>query len=237
MTYIYALVDPRDSRVRYVGKSINPAARLNGHCHKTRNGLHGNSLFCRWIESLADLGLRPWLRLIMQVPSGLDPNDWERHWISTFRWVGEELTNIRDGGEGSAPGGRHSPETIARMRTTALANRENRARAGRSRQNRTPWTKGKKMPPEYGRAVSDGRKKNYIRPWNKGLVTPEETRQKISEANRNAFSNPETRQLLSERTRQYWASLSPEGRRIRGEATASGIRRKKDGDANGHRAD
>ena len=28
MTYIYALVDPRDGRVRYVGKSNDPERRL-----------------------------------------------------------------------------------------------------------------------------------------------------------------------------------------------------------------
>ena len=31
MNYIYALIDPRDSRIRYIGKSTNPKKRLGVH--------------------------------------------------------------------------------------------------------------------------------------------------------------------------------------------------------------
>ena len=36
IAYIYALCDPRDGAVRYVGKSVDPEARLRGHIQESR---------------------------------------------------------------------------------------------------------------------------------------------------------------------------------------------------------
>ena len=205
-TYIYALVDPRDSRVRYVGKSDDPERRLGQHCQRITGGrLHG------WLSKLTQMNLRPCVMILDQVPEAEWPK-YERAWIAAMRLKeGKLLTNVHPGGplRGETMLGRkHLPETIEKMRTVALANRENRARAGRARKNRVPWCSGKKLPAEFGKKISEGRLRQYIRPWNKGLITPGRVKEKISTANRRTFSNPETRALLSKRTREYWASLS-----------------------------
>lgn len=53
--YVYALVDPRDERVRYIGCSINPHERLfRGHCCKS----HSPDIR-EWIAELRSESLRP----------------------------------------------------------------------------------------------------------------------------------------------------------------------------------
>lgn len=55
---VYVLVDPRDDTVRYVGKTIQPKTRLNGHFWGAAGAI------ARWIEELRILELRPQMRII-----------------------------------------------------------------------------------------------------------------------------------------------------------------------------
>lgn len=92
IVYIYALVDPRDKRVRYVGKSISPAKRLEIHLKDKCN--LGKAL---WLEELFDLKLKPEIVILDQG----DEHDWqsrERFWIAEYRKKEPELTNILAGG-------------------------------------------------------------------------------------------------------------------------------------------
>ena len=73
ITYIYALIDPRNGRVRYVGKSNNPHRRLLAHMlDKTKS--HRTS----WLK---EIGRRPKV-MILQV-------------VSVSKWVEAETGGIK----------------------------------------------------------------------------------------------------------------------------------------------
>lgn len=125
---IYALLDPRNQSVRYIGKTIeNLERRLKGHiddCSKYR------SHRANWIKLLRSLGKKPIIFLLEEVPEEFW-RDAERFWIKHFRSIGAKLTNETDGGDS---GMRMSPESRARMST---------AKKGKPSPN-----KGKKVSPE-----------------------------------------------------------------------------------------
>lgn len=90
---IYALCDPRDATVRYIGKTWNEVARLAAHLEANQS----------------NLGLRTWVRDLLAAK--LEPVMWplqhvthawweatERHWIRFFRLIGM-VYNIEAGGE------------------------------------------------------------------------------------------------------------------------------------------
>jgi len=92
LTYIYALVDPRDGLVRYVGKSDSPKNRLTAHL-RDANG----SRKCEWLNELRAELLRPTLRVLQAVGYG-SHSDAERSWIEHFKENG--LVNGNGGGSG-----------------------------------------------------------------------------------------------------------------------------------------
>lgn len=93
--FIYSLSDPRDGKVRYVGKAINCESRLGGHL-----GDKGFNHKTCWINQLKRLGLKPVVEVVEQV----DEPSWqeaEQFWIEQFRQWGFDLTNATKGGEGT----------------------------------------------------------------------------------------------------------------------------------------
>lgn len=111
-TYIYALVDPRNNAIRYIGKSDKPKRRLETHLipYNLRNKTHKNA----WINQLLKLGLKPKLETLDWVPTSEWPAE-EKKWIARFRNLpGPKLTNSTDGGDGLV-GFTHSEETKKRL--------------------------------------------------------------------------------------------------------------------------
>src|SRR5579859_6241131 len=89
LVHIYALVDPRDGAVRYVGKTTQVLLmRLRQHVRTAR--AHGTGRGCAvWIREVLDWGLRPTIELLESVPA----NGWreaEKQWGARF----EALTNV-----------------------------------------------------------------------------------------------------------------------------------------------
>jgi hypothetical protein len=122
--FIYALVDPRNNAVRYVGKSNEPKARFFIHMHYECSNGHKQN----WLNQLKRLGLLPVMEIIEEC--GEDWADRERYWISYHRRTGAKLTNLTDGGEGLV-GYSHSPEIRERISAgmrKALEDPETRAR-------------------------------------------------------------------------------------------------------------
>lgn len=76
VTYsIYALYDPRTNEPRYVGMSRNVDARFKSHLSKS----HGEVR--KWIDSLKEIGLKPYLVILGEADSVWPAIDLERHFI------------------------------------------------------------------------------------------------------------------------------------------------------------
>lgn len=81
---IYALVDPRSGMARYVGKAVDPQARLRQHLQPaqlSRYRTKKNS----WIKSLQSDGLAPEMVVLQQVAPE-DANKADRKNMGTCRW-------------------------------------------------------------------------------------------------------------------------------------------------------
>lgn len=74
---IYALVDPRDGRERYIGKAKNADARLEKHLQEAKSGKRPVNA---WIRKLGKLGLWPSVRVL--------------RWVDVGRWEVEEKKEI-----------------------------------------------------------------------------------------------------------------------------------------------
>lgn len=205
VTYIYALIDPRDGQPRYVGKTIDPTKRLNGHINPKRKC---NCHSANWIRQLVKAGFMPEMKIIEEVKPGDDWKERERFWIQKYQEMGYSLTNITPGGDGGGYVGR----------TQSLETREKLRRA----------KTGKRFPPEFGAKVSAARKGKFsplqakaleimhennkekkrtpetcqkMGAWQKGRKRLPETVAKMRAANLGKKATPEARQKMSQSRR------------------------------------
>lgn len=87
-TQIYALSDPRDFSVRYVGRTVNLRARLAGHQHPDSH--YDPSARFAWIKELRALGLKP-VPMLLEECRSEDAAEREALWIERFS--GPKLLN------------------------------------------------------------------------------------------------------------------------------------------------
>lgn len=114
-TAIYTLSDPRDRRVRYVGKTEKPmGTRLSQHIYASRHNSHH---LANWMKLLLNENLMPIAEIVEVVPVGGDWVGAEQKWIAHFREQEAKLTNSGDGGEGN-PGFTHRADTRKRLSLT-----------------------------------------------------------------------------------------------------------------------
>lgn len=93
---IYALVDPRDESVRYIGITDNMPMRFKHHLREagpiTAKGM--------WLAELQRYGLRPTVRILEEIQIEKTQRsiveERERYWIRAFEQSGVSLTNIQD---------------------------------------------------------------------------------------------------------------------------------------------
>lgn len=130
--YIYALLDPIDDEIRYVGKSIQPKERLQNHCAEKSVTWRTN-----WIRAVMARGHRPRLRILEILDRDDNWQQAERDWIARLRDEGARLTNCTSGGDGVPDlpsdirarisavwkGRKHSPETLAKLRAVRRTQR------------------------------------------------------------------------------------------------------------------
>lgn len=100
-TVIYALLDPLNLEVRYIGKTnANINIRFTSHLREKKPSRKAN-----WIRSIRIAGRTPNIEVLEELDASSEISDWqeaERFWISYFRFMGARLTNLTDGGEGLA---------------------------------------------------------------------------------------------------------------------------------------
>lgn len=82
---IYALIDPRDDTIRYVGRSARPATRLSQHLRTGSRAVRG------WVSELRTLGLAP-RQEILEYVSTENAHSSEAKWIA--RHQVENLLNV-----------------------------------------------------------------------------------------------------------------------------------------------
>jgi hypothetical protein len=109
---IYALCDPRNNQIRYVGFSTIGLRRPKQHWTKDKN----KKDHCHaWIRSLLQENLIPEVEVLEELPTAEGIGDIERFWIASWKLMGANLTNMTDGGDGGLFGFKHRPETIELM--------------------------------------------------------------------------------------------------------------------------
>lgn len=183
MDYIYALCDPRDNRVRYVGKTDNPDRRYKAHLIEKSRTHRTN-----WIKSLIALGLKPTLKII-EIVSFQSPTEWEareKYWIAYYRNIYSDLTNGSDGGDcGPDCTGKHLTKSEAGRRNivAALVKRNKTDKMREIARKNGLSRKGKKPSPETIdkiRVANTGKK-----------MHSDEFKRKLAERNKTRKYNPD----------------------------------------------
>jgi predicted GIY-YIG superfamily endonuclease len=87
---IYALIDPRDTSIRYIGITDNPDKRLEEHLR----GRGGNVPKREWIYELRQLGLIPMMQPIETGLSLAVALERETLWIQHYLNAGIQLVNL-----------------------------------------------------------------------------------------------------------------------------------------------
>lgn len=185
---IYALTDPRDGTVRYVGKSKRPQRRLAEH--KGRGA--DNPWRARWIAEVRAAGYEPGLR-ILEWCSESEWKERERHWEAVFRSQGEPLTNLAECGKGriyyfSTEAGRAHMRAVlqeSRSRPEVL----DKARAG----IKASWATEERR--EHARRV------------HRGSSRSEETRERMREAQRRRQVREREQGIVPKTRARVWAGF------------------------------
>jgi hypothetical protein len=194
-TYIYAIHDPRDWSIRYVGKSNDPTLRLRAHVQKSRSMIR----IRRLMAELESVGLKLGLS-ILQTCSRSDWQVWERFWIATVRDSGAELFNIGPGGNGPVRVSVRSAETRARI-SAALKGHGHSTETLAKISSRL---KGRAIPPEWRAKIKAG---------SKGKPKSPEAIAKSSAARKGMKRSPEARARMSAaRKGQTYGPRPPETR-------------------------
>jgi len=141
--HIYTLSDPDSGFVRYVGKAKNIRQRFYLHLYEVKKRFI-NTKKNAWIKHLLNLGKEPVIE-VLEVIESENENEWkdaEKFWITTLRFLGLDLTNLCDGGEGLSNPSKETREKIGAYSKTRIHSPETRARiSAASKKNMTDAAK------------------------------------------------------------------------------------------------
>lgn len=95
--FIYALIDPRDNKVCYIGQTKRSLRqRYSEHVNFPRN-----KNMRQWMSDLSTAGVRPIMKIVEQVDS-VYLDERERYWITAMCYQKRWLFNDNTGWEGLA---------------------------------------------------------------------------------------------------------------------------------------
>lgn len=208
---IYLLRDPRNSQVKYVGKTVQKIRdRLTTHIREAKR--NDKSPKDKWILEVISNDFEPIIEIIEQAQE----ENWqerERYWIVEYYNQGCELTNRTDGGEG-LHGHKFSKEHRKKLSKVLVGNKR---------------ALGYKHPKEFGQEISKRMTgednpnygKDFSRKYReklsnaqKGRKHSEETKVKMRKAAIERSENPEYIKKLSNAA----SNRSPEVRKRMGDA-------------------
>ncbi len=180
--FIYGLCDPRDGKIKYVGKAKDLQVRLKSHfkCAK-RTSTPKNA----WLLKLKSLGMKPEMIILEQVRKSFW-SEAERWWISKYREWEPNLKNVDDGGRGRSNYA-VSMETRERLSIAGLGRRhtdESKRRMSIAQKNKIISDEG------MARLVASGRA-------NLGRRHTDAARHKMSLARRGVPKSAEHRRKMS----------------------------------------
>ncbi len=95
IAYIYALIDPENNIVRYIGKTVVPKFRLSGHISESKIT---NTYKSKWIRKLLRKNLKPIFK-ILKICNLSDFVKYETEYINLYK--SRYLTNSDDTGQGN----------------------------------------------------------------------------------------------------------------------------------------
>lgn len=116
MIDLYALVDPRDNNIRYIGYTTKPKARFRNHLNTCNKGRAKNTYKCRWISKLLKNNLEPLYKCLVQVENLEKAQLLEIELINHYKSF-YKLTNTSPGGSGTT-GLKWSEESKKRIKET-----------------------------------------------------------------------------------------------------------------------
>jgi len=198
---IYALVDPRDGRVRYVGKTEKTIEhRLKQHLNNRKDKTHKQN----WFDSLFALGLKPSIVLIEKVSK----RNWERnerYWIKYYNDRGFALTNSTPGG-GDIPITDEIRKKMSESAKKKIFTEEHRRNMGNARRGRTHTEEAKRKMRESKLGDKNPRRQKVfteeeckkMSEMSKRRVFTEEYRRNLSIAGKGRVVSEETKRKLSE---------------------------------------
>lgn len=97
--FIYGLQDPITYELHYVGATKNIEKRFDGHIKESKERFGWfNYKKSNWIFNLLEKGMCPEIFIIEEVDKNWQEK--EKFWIAYFRYIGSNLFNLTDGGEG-----------------------------------------------------------------------------------------------------------------------------------------
>jgi hypothetical protein len=170
MRYIYALCDPNNNEIRYIGQTDNISRRFNDHISSSlnKNSESYNTYKSRWIRKLISNNLLPIIKIIETCNNINESNIREKYHIVKLTNEGVRLTNshITDVTE-------FSLETRKKMSS---------AKKGKKLEEIVGYEKSLKLKEYYSERI----KKNNPNKNNDPFV-----REKISNTLKEYFSNPE----------------------------------------------
>ncbi len=137
---IYGLGDPFTDELRYVGKSSSGLARPRKHIAITESPTTHKQ---RWVNKVMRANGRPEIHVLEEFACQSELDEAERFWIAYWKFIGGNLTNATDGGDGCDRNAMRNPEALARY---SLAN------------------KGRRLTPEHRARIAAGNRRRYEDP-------------------------------------------------------------------------
>lgn len=240
VVFIYTLSDPRDGKIRYVGKTNDLKHRLRGHINEAMIGR--NSHKCSWIKALKFQGMEPLIEPIeiLHFATDVEIRECESFWINNLRFLGFNLTNLIEGGIGGVM--RHSEESREKFRKSRTGRKmpletrlkisaamKGKRRSPESYKKQAEERKGKKL---FGKSLENVRNAmrsktkeqkenaaNAVRAFWKSEKS-QANRIKLSESANKMWSDPEFRIKISKAAKAMWSD--PE-HRLRYSAKRKGV--------------
>jgi len=75
---VYALIDPRDDSIHYIGQSRQPEFRLSQHIQRSYGSTYA------WIQELLQQGLQPILKIVESLEDERQAEVRENYWIRFY---------------------------------------------------------------------------------------------------------------------------------------------------------